>query len=211
MRPSCPVRRNEGFLSTEVYRFCDASDEGLTNLVEFRLVYEGPLDPQTSKGRVQEKHAIRKYLHPQLKELWEQFPFLKRKIPWAADQTERHGFRWIPLVSETRACWCALDILFLRRDMPGNLVVSGGDIDNRIKTLFDGLKYPSSRQELGNAVPGPGEDPFYCLLEDDKLITELRIRTDRLLKPIPQSGSINDVLLVIHVKTGTVDFDEVFR
>jgi hypothetical protein len=47
----------------------------------FRLVYQGPLNAQTStNGRVKEKHAIRRALHPQLQMLWNTNPVLKRAI-----------------------------------------------------------------------------------------------------------------------------------
>src|SRR5436190_8268168 len=50
---------------------------------------------------------------------------------------ERCGYKFVPLVSNYLNLSCALDILFLRRDMPGGpLIRSGGDIDNRLKVLF---------------------------------------------------------------------------
>ena len=192
---------------------CQPETEEAGELVEFRLIYEGPLDPQTSQSRVEEKHAIRRALHPQLKELWNQFPFLHRNLDYYADQYHRDGFRFIPLVSARQARFCTLDILFLRRDMPGNLIANGGDIDNRIKVLFDGLRITRNREELGGATPQVDEDPFFCLLEDDSLITEVKITTDRILRPVG-AGNIHDVVLIIHVKTGVktgaVDMDEVF-
>jgi hypothetical protein len=60
---------------------------------------------------------------------------------------------------------CGLDILFLRRDMPGvPLIHSGGDIDNRLKTLFDALKIPESCAEIENYTKEADEDPFFVLL-----------------------------------------------
>jgi hypothetical protein len=47
-------------------------------------------------------------------------------------------------------------------------------------------------------VPVAGESPFFCLLEDDNLITGLNVETDRLLDP---SAGPNEVVLVIHVQT----------
>jgi hypothetical protein len=78
---------------------------------------------------------------------------------------------------------CSLDILFLRRDSPGNLVRSGGDIDNRINTLFDALRRPENGEEVAGFPPGPNEDPFFCLMETDSLVTEVSVITDRLLLP----------------------------
>ena len=57
-----------------------------------------------------------------------------------------------------------------------------GDIDNRLKTLFDALRAPKNATEIPKgAVPGPDEDPFFCLLEDDALITAVSVETERLL------------------------------
>ena len=53
------------------HKFEDWPDEG--ELVEFRLAYEGklPAASQTNKRRP-EKHAIRKQIHLQMAELWNQ-------------------------------------------------------------------------------------------------------------------------------------------
>jgi hypothetical protein len=79
------------------------------------------------------------------------------------------------------ALLCSLEILFLRRDYPGG-VISAGDLDNRIKTLIDALRMPKGASELvGNEQPAEGETPFFCLLEDDKMVTALSVETDNLL------------------------------
>jgi hypothetical protein len=46
-------------------------------------------------------------------------------------------------------------------------------------------------------TPDPGEDPFFCLLEDDSLVTKASVETDTLLEPV--TGDPNDVRLVIRV------------
>ena len=61
------------------------------------------------------------------------------------------------------------------------MITQGGDIDNRIKTLLDALSIPQANQIPSRDVPRDDEDPFHCLLEDDNLITGIRITTDRLL------------------------------
>jgi hypothetical protein len=93
---------------------------------------------------------------------------------------------------------CSLDILFLRRHDAGSLIANGGDIDNRIKVLFDGLRMPGNDAELGGLLIEPDEDPFFCLLEDDALITRVSVETDRLLLPLEANGDEDDVFLVIH-------------
>ena len=87
--------------------------------------------------------------------------------PWVqrlADTYTKCGFRFVPLVRRVGGFTCALDILFLRRDGPGNLVKHGGDIDNRIKVLFDALRMIDNQSELAGATPEAGEDPFYFFL-----------------------------------------------
>lgn len=192
---------------TETYRFQQPPNLEGCRQVEFRLIYEGPLPAESNHPRTKEKHRIRKALHPQLREVWRQHDFLWKNVEYWAGQYQRCGYRFVPLVSRKQAVYCALDILFLRRDSPGNIVKSGGDIDNRIKVLFDGLRIIESSSQLAGVQPGADEDPFFCLLEDDALITEINITTDRLFTPAPP-GDINDVVLVIHVKTGHIDFGE---
>jgi hypothetical protein len=123
----------------------------------------------------------------------------KTWVEHVADNYQRCGGRFVPLINERGGFTCSLDILFLRRDNPGNLIENGGDIDNRIKVLFDGLRMPKDQKEMGGLSIDPDEDPFFCLLEDDKLITRVSVTTDRLIIPQGSEENINDVLLVIHV------------
>ena len=53
-----------------------------------------------------------------------------------------------------------------------------GDIDGQIKTLFDALGIPENTEETANATPDKDEQPFFCLLQDDRLVTEVRVTTD---------------------------------
>jgi hypothetical protein len=125
---------------------------------------------------------------------------VKKYIEHIADDHPFCNSRFVPLVSEAGGFTCALDILFLRRDSPGNLIENGGDIDNRIKVLLDGLRMPKTVQELGGLTIDPiDENPFYCLLEDDRLVTRLSVTTDRLITPRKPSENIHDVFLEIHV------------
>jgi hypothetical protein len=87
--------------------------------------------------------------------------------------------RFIPAVRHSLYLACSLDILFLRHDEPFKLLKDGGDLDNRIKTLFDALKMPRQIEELGGITPTA--DPLYVLLEDDALIYDLSIKSGKLL------------------------------
>src|SRR5437588_7370955 len=48
-------------------------------LMEFRLVYDGPLRSGQGRGLSGDKHAIRKAIHQQLVQLWEAIPDLKMR------------------------------------------------------------------------------------------------------------------------------------
>jgi hypothetical protein len=122
-------------------------------------------------------------------------------IDYIASNFHRDGYRFLPLVCEDFSLLCSLDILFLRRDFPAG-VISAGDLDNRIKTLIDALRMPYGASELrGNETPGVGEDPFFCLLEDDDLVTALSVETGMLLdSPSDGDGGAARVKLVISVE-----------
>lgn len=203
-------------MSTEVIRFWvdDENPEGVET-VEFKLIYRGRL-PAVSRSstRSKEKHEIRKVLHRQLREFWKAQKFLstwlvreaqgsggKTVADVMADRYARCGYRFLPLITESRALGAELDILFLRRDPPGKVVSSaGGDLDNRLKVLFDAFRMPHYDQEVAGFVVEADEEPFFILLEDDSLISKITISTDRLLTPLEDNESVNDVHLIIGVR-----------
>ena len=124
-----------------------------------------------------------------------------------ANTFARYGYRFVPLIGEPWTLAVRLDLIFLRRDDATGLVKSGGDIDNRIKVFFDGLRMPQNGTEIPKDRPAPGEDedPFYCLMDDDKAITEIAISTDRLLRPQRDDEGVNDVVIVAEIETMVID------
>lgn len=170
--------------------------------MEFRLSYRGELK---GNGEPAHKHAIRRAIHTQLAELWRQPPLLGRPnlvaaAPGPGELTlsvARPPYRFVPLVSTRLHATADLDIVLLRPGPPGHILRGGGDIDNRLKTLLDALKIPEANALPLGAAPVAGEDPFYCLLEDDKLVTGIRVETDRFL----DAANEREVLLVIRVVT----------
>jgi hypothetical protein len=56
--------------------------------------------------------------------------------------TPRGKFNVVPLVTARLNLMCHLDIVFLRPGQPGSVITQGGDIRNRVKTLFDALQAP---------------------------------------------------------------------
>lgn len=190
--------------------------------MEFRLLYTGELPPN---GDAATKQRIRSYFHPQLKRLWSLHPSLldyavnrgqispaqllkhtesKEElallgIEHLAANHEEYGFNFLPLVEKDYCVSCSLDILFLRKGGQGHLVTNG-DLDARIKTLFDALQKPQQKNECGGAIPTEDEKPFFVLLQNDKLVSELKITTDQLLDYSGRFLPNSSVHLVISVR-----------
>jgi len=172
--------------------------------MQFTLIYRGPLK---SNARPDAKHKLRQYFHRQLRGLWTECP-LKDYGAWLQPQTPQnqisilrltHGFTFAPLVCASMHAVAELDIQLLWPQAPGSIITSGGDIDNRLKTLFDALKLPSEPKALpAGAAPQSDETPFFVLLEDDSLITRVNVDVDRLLD---NPGGSSEVALLIRVKT----------
>jgi hypothetical protein len=200
--------------------------------VEFRLLYSG--NQLLSNGDPTQKHVIRREFHPQLKHLWKSNSQLVRlatgrgisDLPEGGNVNDKataeaaqsaffnrmgnlyqHGnHRFVPLIEQSHCLRVSIDILFLRRDQHP-LIKEGGDIDNRLKTLFDAFRVPDTTAGLGGA-PGEDEDPFFVLLEDDGLISEIKVSTDNLLMlPQQKAADAKDAFLVIDVKLKPTNID----
>jgi hypothetical protein len=114
--------------------------------------------------------------HPCLTHKWEKFPYLpppaaaamnvfKQRgymghtpvgmstIDVLARQFDRCGYQFVPLVNKRFDLVCGLDVLFLRRGIPGDLIMPGGDVDNRIKTLHKASLICAVNVRLRNRCP----------------------------------------------------------
>lgn len=172
--------------------------------MQFRLVYQGRLP---SNGSAAQKHRIRQALHPQLKELWTHDPLATFAPRWlTTDEVDGDAFTvlrtidafaFAPLICTELALFAELEIVMLKPAAPGALIRQGGDIDNQLKTLFDALRQPSAQEIPAGVRPGDGEQPFFCLLDDDEKIVKLSVAVDRYLDaPDPR-----DVHVDLFVKT----------
>lgn len=191
--------------------------------MQFRLTYAGPLRATQRDARAGEpakhaenRHQIRTVFHRQLKALWELPPLKEADEPVTmmalsgpqarpantigelAQKHAHYGFNFVPLVTEELDLLCGLEVLLLRPDRPGSVVLAG-DIDNRLKTLLDALRIPEANEDYVKRVPGTDESPFFCLLEDDKLLTKVSVETDRLLEPLGEKPEASDVRIIITV------------
>ncbi|MDX3662374.1 hypothetical protein PV646_34150 [Streptomyces sp. ID05-26A] len=154
--------------------------------MRFTLYYDGDLPPT---GSAEAKNVIRLALHPQIKDLWDKtgLSSVAEFVDPSAHDGGQHlvpqgGFRFASVVHPYLHLRASLNILMQRSGDAGQLI-DGGDIDNRLKTLFDALTVPSAQQIPRGWAPDSGQDPLHCLLEDDKLITSVAVETDRLLGP----------------------------
>jgi hypothetical protein len=187
--------------------------------MRFRLTYEGPL-PSTQGAardgqpdpRAPTKHAMRQRFHSQLRRLWSVTANLADPAPYRdillsggslppkpealAAIHAQYGWNFVPLVTTALGVNCALDILLLR-PTPRHPEGWFGDIDNRLKTLVDALQIPSANEQYVGHNPTVEERPFYCLLENDKLLTRVAVETDEMLEPVKTEG---DVRLIITVE-----------
>jgi hypothetical protein len=200
------------------------------NRMEFRLLFQGTLPPSAGQNRRgAEKHEIRRTFHPQLKRLWNNYKGLKQYASnlkwselkkdgkshghwwnpeWVNDGIELIGKRWnrggvdfVPLVTPDFALRCAIDVLLLRPGPEDIQIMRQGDIDGQLKTILDALRIPEGRQEMDDADPSTEEQPFFCLLSDDRLISRVRVVTDQLLMlPNQREVRANDAFSVIHVE-----------
>ena len=99
--------------------------------------------------------------------------------PTKSPITTRHigGIDWNPIITPNLKLIAELDIQLLHPEIVG---VPRSDIDNRVKTIMDGLRCPQNEHEIGSNTPRD-IGPIYTLLDDDHLITKLSVNTSHLL------------------------------
>ena len=62
---------------------------------------------------------------------------------------------------------------------------------------------PQVGQEVGENKPGPDEDPFFCLMDDDSAIFNFQVTVDRLLVPLEPNEPERDVVAIVGVQVTT--------
>ena len=160
--------------------------------MKFKLLYFGDILINPKK-RAQHIADIRMQFHPQLKKLLEHQPWnnlTQYMMPGATKSpvSTKHigGIDWNPIITPNLKLIGELDIQLLHPEIVG---VARSDIDNRIKTLMDGLRCPQNEHEIGLNTPRD-IGPIYTLLDDDHLITKISVNTSHLLTTQMFSDSI---------------------
>ncbi|MDR1071970.1 MAG: hypothetical protein LBL21_05000 [Rickettsiales bacterium] len=152
-------------------------------MMKFKLLYFGELLTNPKK-RSQHIAGIRMQFHPQLKKLMEHSPWtnLQKYLmpnPTKSPVSARHigGIDWNPVITPNLKLLAELEIQLLHPEIVG---VARTDIDNRVKTLLDGLRCPQNEHEIGENTP-TDIGPIYTLLDDDHLVTKMSVNTSHLL------------------------------
>jgi hypothetical protein len=182
--------------------------------LEFTLFYKGELKGRTT-ATPEDKHRIRRVFHEQMAELWKLDPLAMNHdyVSYEKPLQDHFGvkricfleefgrFTFAPLVTSRLFLAAKLRITLLRPETPGNIFHNRGDIDNQLKTLLDSLSMPKHLNQLPTeATPLSDETPFFCLLQDDSLVTSVSVDTDRLLLPATTPPD-KSVVVTVHVKT----------
>jgi hypothetical protein len=177
--------------------------------VKFSLTYDGELLSASDKhSRLANKNRIRFALSAQLWNIYCAANFSRFQLD---EETVVAATRWIkditffPLLTREMKSSCSLAIKFMRNEQAGQ-IVHGGDMDNRLKTLFDALRMPENDNkvlpDLMSESALKNEKGCVCLLEDDSLITDLSVATISIMTPLQR----NHVRLVIDVEFRPSDF-----
>ena len=181
--------------------------------MEFRLIYEGPLRGQGAKSS--HKWEIRRALHPQLQRLWQEHPLRDVAGTLLAHPArpgkvsvivEKGGLLFAPLVTQRLNLYVELSVLLFRQQPRGTLITDGGDIDNRLKTLLDGLRVPHGSMEGRTELPDePDPRRFGCLREDGSPGSNVSVRSEPSLRPaLPDEVG---AILSVHVKKTVLSHD----
>ena len=165
------------------------------------LVYLGPLK---SNGDAQHKSDIRQKFSEQLSTIY------KREITENENQSVRElveekctrtiaGIKYTSLVNRTLGLYAKLSVTMLSTKNSSIFANAQGDIDNRLKTIFDALSIP--QESPGIKIRGKLPELTICLLEDDVLIREVRVKVGELLTPEAEKSCVHvlvDVEFVRH-------------
>ncbi|MHA1540512.1 MAG: hypothetical protein ACTSXL_00870 [Alphaproteobacteria bacterium] len=174
--------------------------------MKFKLIYRGEVKIHPKK-RAQHIHAIRKQLSSQLEKLLEIPPYSKIKDFMTGKGQKkkdiaRHmqGIDFIPVISPSLHLLAELDVQLLHPELLGT---PRADIDNRMKTLLDGLRRPQNQHEIPESAEKGGK--FFVLLDDDSLVTKLSVNTSHWLNATNPEDLLVIITVNIRASKGTID------
>jgi hypothetical protein len=148
--------------------------------MKLTLTYQGELPPRRS-GLSSVKASLRSAFHPQI---------LAQVAPRLGPDTllkvtnSVAGKDFVSIAHPNLQTGVELDVLLLTRQ--GSL--TSGDMDNRLKTLIDGLTRPANTQQLQQHTPPEGGGPMYCLADDDARVKRVGVDSRRWFHPNAADG-----------------------
>ena len=185
--------------------------------MEILLEYNDYIPPRyNGESQSGVKQVIRRVFADTLRRKWRDSPQLSewqkkgftpaKRGQWAHEPDDpdapffmvpMFGFHLIPLVSWHNNLTC--DLMITLKGETRSAMKRRGDIDNRLKVLFDALRMPLRHREVPGNMFGSGSDPFFCLLEDDSLIRKFSVEA------IQSGGSPAEHSAEIRVEVVTMD------
>ena len=194
--------------------------------VEFTLRFSGTI-PSHSSAKA---HDIRCVFHEQLEDYWSRDTRLlkvKRALIKRSQKTSRavhdvrgdderlgktvdgryyfhevNGVRFVPLVTAWRYLRCDVHVRIYRyegaKNVRGGVLDLNGDIDSKAKSLLDALRMPTDSSDGRSVTPHDGL--FFCVLEDDRLVTKLTIETKEKLGKRPAKDKLAEVEAFVDVR-----------
>lgn len=156
--------------------------------MKLTLTYRGRL-PATQRGVSPVKTELRQAFHPQIAAQ------IGLRLGNSIEQatTEFGGHRFVSPVHRDLRTAAELDVLLLTPKSSR----SAGDVDNRLKTLIDGLTRPVNSQQMQHFIPPTDGGPTYCLMDSDELVKRLTIDA----RPWFESGMPQNEALVVLTAT----------
>lgn len=161
--------------------------------MDVTLIYRGPL-PAKRKGVGPAKARIRNHFHPQIAAQFGERIQPDKQHEWVVNVSDSE---FIALASKKFHTAARLDVVLYSPALGRPF----GDLDNRLKTLVDGLTVPNGSQQLAPHVDDNIRGPLFCLMEDDSLLENLAVTTRGWYQP----GLAADETLVTvsaHIVTG---------
>lgn len=156
--------------------------------MKLTLTYRGPLPPK-QRGVSAVKADLRRAFHPQIKA---QVGRLLSEQTEESLRTTVGEFEFVSPAHPTLRTDVELDVLLLSPHKP-----KSGDVDNRLKTLVDGLTRPANPQQFQGFSAPAGGGPTFCLLDDDNRVQRLSLDSRVWHDP---SAAANDALVVVTAK-----------
>ncbi len=163
--------------------------------MKFKLVYRGQVKINPKK-RTKHIHDLREKFSEQMRTLFEITPYNELKQYIRKDQNKKSiiktvgGVDFISLITPELNLLAELDIQLL---LPELAQTPRADIDNRMKTLLDGLRRPQDIHEIPENIDK--SQPIFTLLDDDRYVSKLIINTTHLLN----QENEDDIMVIITV------------